>query len=276
MNLGVLSNIVATIKSDPPPCPNYFCCCYFACLLICVVIYLDLPGLSCVIHFLWDMWPLMALFSWFLFFVFNSGFLEVVSVSTQCGGHPVLVRDYIQIYQTSMASTYYRGSICEFRIYSPSLDSFQVCISCASLARVHRLLIKQDILTCMHTHSSQPGYLRCLSSASVTLSLPSHYICLSRGSFTFVFAQAGLQPQISRTPGIPHLLGSHITAPRGMDYFTFFKSSQSSSQWNCWWFTTYLVLWKLPHWMMGGRKGAVPRKYARDFHGDFLKFSSFS
>lgn len=27
--------------------------------------------------------------------------------------------------------------------------------------------------------------------------------------------------------------------------------------------------------MMGGRKGAVPRKYARDFHGDFLKFNSF-
>ena len=81
----------------------------------------------------------------------------------------------------------------------------------------------------MHTQSSQPGYLRRLSSASVTLSLPSHYICLSRGSFTFVFAQAGLQPQIGRTPGFPHLLGSHITAPRGMDYFTFFKSSQSSS-----------------------------------------------
>lgn len=76
------------------------------------------------------------------------------------------------------------GSVCEFRIYSPSLDSFQVCTSCVSLARVHRLLIKQDAwivssFSSMHTHSSQPGYLRRLSSASVTLSfyLPITFVC---------------------------------------------------------------------------------------------------
>ena len=240
MNLGILSNIVATVKSDPPPCPSYFCCCYFACLLICVVIYLDLPGLSCVIHFLWDVWPLMALFSWFLFlflffFFFNSGFLEVVSVSTQCSGHPILVRDYIQTYQTNMASTYYQWICMWIHKYIPGLDSLQVCTSCVSLVHVHRLLIKQGCVnSCIlleRAHQLQSARIfetlvKCLYD-SVFLS--SHYIFLSHGFFTFVFAQPGLQSQISRTPGFPHLLGSQITAPRGMDYFTFFKSSQSSS-----------------------------------------------
>ena len=79
----------------------------------------------------------------FFFLNFNSGFLEVVSVSTQCSGHPILVRDYIQTYQTNMASTYYQWIYMWIQKYIPGLDSFQVCTSCVSLVHVHRLLIKQ-------------------------------------------------------------------------------------------------------------------------------------
>lgn len=106
-----------------------------------------------------------------------------MSVSTQCGGHPVLVRDYIQTYQTSMASTYYRGSICEFIIYSPSLDSFQVCTSCASLARVHRLLIKQDAWivhpsrACTPTPISQGVWDACQVPLWLSLYLPITFVC---------------------------------------------------------------------------------------------------
>ena len=233
MNLGVLSNIVATVKSDPPPRPSYFCCCYFACLLICVVIYLDLPGLSCVIHFLWDMWPLMALFSWFLFLFFCFLFL-ILAFLRLCLFPPsvVAIQYWSEIIFKHIKPAWLPLTIVELHVNLDLQSKFRqlsgLHLLCF-LSTCAQALIKQDILACMHTQSSQPGYLRRLSSASVTLSLPSHYICLSRGSFTFVFAQAGLQPQIGRTPGFPHLLGSHITAPRGMDYFTFFKSSQSSS-----------------------------------------------